>query len=46
VAKEQSVFYFDAGSVTDASTIDGIHLDAPQHRVLGEALVKKYLAVS
>lgn len=30
--------YFDAGTVTPASAVDGIHLDADQHRALGEAL--------
>jgi lysophospholipase L1-like esterase len=30
--------FFDAASVTTASRIDGIHLDADQHRALGEAL--------
>ena len=30
--------FFDAGSVTDASTVDGIHLDADQHARLGKAL--------
>jgi lysophospholipase L1-like esterase len=30
--------FFDAGAVTDASTVDGIHLDADQHTLLGKAL--------
>jgi lysophospholipase L1-like esterase len=30
--------FFDAGSVTPASRIDGIHLDADQHILLGKAL--------
>jgi lysophospholipase L1-like esterase len=30
--------FFDAGSVTPASNVDGIHLDADQHVLLGEAL--------
>jgi len=30
--------FFEAGSVTPASRIDGIHLDADQHLLLGEAL--------
>ena len=30
--------FFDAGSVTPASRIDGIHLDRDQHLLLGEAL--------
>lgn len=39
--------YFDAGSVTPSSRVDGIHLDADQHLVLGKALaatVKPLLA--
>src|SRR5258708_4101816 len=31
--------FFDAGSVTPASRVDGIHLDADQHLVLGRTLV-------
>ncbi len=31
--------YFDAGSVTPASLVDGIHLDQDQHLILGNALV-------
>jgi lysophospholipase L1-like esterase len=31
--------FFDAGSVTPASRVDGVHLDADQHAVLGKALV-------
>jgi lysophospholipase L1-like esterase len=38
VAEEHDVYYFNAGSVTDASTVDGIHLDEKQHEVLGEAI--------
>jgi lysophospholipase L1-like esterase len=30
--------FFDAGSVTPASTVDGIHLDADQHERLGRSL--------
>ena len=30
--------YFDAGSVTPSSRVDGVHLDADQHAVLGAAL--------
>jgi lysophospholipase L1-like esterase len=30
--------FFDAGSVTPASPLDGVHLDADQHRRLGDAL--------
>ena len=38
VAKEHSVHFFDAGSVTDASAVDGIHLDENQHQALGKAV--------
>jgi len=31
--------FFDAGSVTGSSHVDGIHLDADQHAVLGLAMV-------
>ena len=31
--------FFDAGSATPASRIDGIHLDADQHLLLGKAMV-------
>ena len=30
--------FFDAGSVTPTSAVDGVHLDASQHAVLGRAL--------
>jgi lysophospholipase L1-like esterase len=38
VAKENSTHYFNAGSVTEASLIDGIHLDETQHRLLGRGI--------
>lgn len=38
VAKAHAVHYFDAGTATEASAVDGIHLDEPQHRLLGEAI--------
>ena len=38
VADELGCAYFDAGAVTPASRVDGIHLDAGQHTVLGGAL--------
>ena len=40
VAEQVSAHFFDAGSIVDASKIDGIHLDAPQHYMLGEALAR------
>lgn len=38
VAAELECAFFDAGSVTPASTVDGIHLDADQHQKLGASL--------
>jgi lysophospholipase L1-like esterase len=38
VAAELDCAFFDAASVTPASRVDGIHLDADQHGVLGRAL--------
>ncbi|MCG8053533.1 MAG: SGNH/GDSL hydrolase family protein [Candidatus Thiodiazotropha taylori] len=40
VASELSVRFFDANSVTASSQVDGIHLDAPQHEVLGKAIAQ------
>jgi len=38
VSSKLACHFFDAGSVTPASRVDGIHLDAGQHIILGEAL--------
>jgi lysophospholipase L1-like esterase len=38
VAREEGCDLFDANTVTTASSVDGIHLDAPQHATLGHAL--------
>ena len=38
VATELNCYFFDSGSVTDASTVDGVHLDADQHGRLGKSL--------
>lgn len=38
VADELGCAFFDAGTVTPASRVDGIHLDADQHATLGRAL--------
>lgn len=38
VASSMVCHFFDAGSVTPASRVDGIHLDADQHIVLGQAV--------
>jgi lysophospholipase L1-like esterase len=40
VAAELGCHFFEAGSVTSASAIDGIHLDADQHLALGKALAR------
>ena len=38
VAAEERCRFFDAGQVTRSSVIDGVHLDADQHLVLGRAI--------
>lgn len=40
VSQEAGCHFFDAGCVTGASVVDGIHLDADQHRILGKALAQ------
>jgi lysophospholipase L1-like esterase len=45
VAREQACHFFDAGSVTPTSTVDGVHLDEEQHRSLGEALATQVHAL-
>jgi lysophospholipase L1-like esterase len=35
---EISCHFFDAGTVTESSAVDGVHLDAAQHAVLGRSL--------
>lgn len=35
--------FFDAASVTTSSALDGVHLDAAQHRALGTALARAVL---
>ncbi|WP_299176826.1 SGNH/GDSL hydrolase family protein [uncultured Neptuniibacter sp.] len=44
LAKEQSVLFFNAGDVTAASSVDGIHLDEAQHWILGEAVASAVVA--
>jgi lysophospholipase L1-like esterase len=39
VSSNLGCHFFDARSVTEASRVDGIHLDADQHLTLGRALV-------
>jgi lysophospholipase L1-like esterase len=38
VAQELDCHFFDAGSVTTTSRVDGVHLDEDQHVTLGKAL--------
>ncbi|WEK52014.1 MAG: SGNH/GDSL hydrolase family protein [Candidatus Kaistia colombiensis] len=40
-AKGRNIAVFDAGSVIASSEIDGIHLDAEAHGILGEALAAR-----
>ena len=40
VTKEYSTHYFDANAVIGTSPLDGVHLDANQHDLLGKALAK------
>jgi lysophospholipase L1-like esterase len=38
VCSENACSFFDAGTVTSTSVVDGVHLDCDQHRTLGLAL--------
>lgn len=40
VCDEAGCRFFDAGLVTSASLVDGVHLDADQHALLGKAMVQ------
>lgn len=41
VCDDLNCHFMDAAEVTDASSVDGIHLDAPQHLILGEAIAEE-----
>lgn len=41
VAKNHNCPFFDAGSVIGTSKVDGVHLDADQHVLLGNALAER-----
>ncbi len=41
MVEEQGCHFFDAGSVTSTSKVDGVHLDEDQHLVLGQAIATK-----
>ena len=43
IAEEHSTMFFDTANVTEASTVDGIHLDEDQHYLLGEAVAHNVL---
>ena len=45
ISSTLSCSFFDAGSVTPASRVDGIHLDADQHLLLGNALADTVASV-
>jgi len=45
IAREENCPFFDASSVTTASVVDGIHLDADQHKRLGQAITGNVLAL-
>ncbi|MGP0068453.1 MAG: SGNH/GDSL hydrolase family protein [Isosphaeraceae bacterium] len=38
VAAEEGCHFFDAGGVIASSVVDGVHIDADQHDILGQAL--------
>ncbi len=40
VSKELGCSFFDAGTVTSTSKIDGVHLDLEQHNALGRSLAR------
>ena len=45
VCTDLGCHFFDAGSVVTSSVHDGVHLDADQHAVLGDALAKVIAAL-
>jgi lysophospholipase L1-like esterase len=45
VATDEKCAFFDAASVTASSVVDGIHLDANQHKILGQALAPQVAAL-
>jgi lysophospholipase L1-like esterase len=45
VTAELGCHFFDAGTVTPSSRVDGVHLDADQHAKLGEAMAEAVRAV-
>ncbi len=45
VAQELGCHFFDAGSVTTTSRVDGVHLDEDQHLTLGKALATEIAVI-
>lgn len=45
VASEKNCEFFDAGSVTTTSKVDGVHLDEDQHLALGQAMVQEVMSL-
>lgn len=41
LAREHGCAFFDAGSLIKCSDVDGVHFDAPAHRMLGEAVARE-----
>jgi lysophospholipase L1-like esterase len=41
VAERRGCYFMDAGAVVEPSDLDGVHLDAGAHRVLGEAVAAR-----
>jgi hypothetical protein len=41
---ENNAMFFDITGVTEAGTVDGIHLDEDQHGLVGEAIARFVLA--
>lgn len=41
ISQSLNCVFFDAGTVTSASEIDGVHLDATQHLILGKAIASQ-----
>lgn len=39
LSRRENCYFFDAGTVTSSSRLDGVHLDQDQHKTLGMSLV-------
>lgn len=45
VAEQNGCYFFDSNSVITASKVDGIHLDEPEHTILGEKIAEYVVSV-